>query len=157
MYRYVIPPRSVPRTDDRYLEVLAQAVFQAGFSWEVVRRKWPATRRAFRQFRIRAVARFGWRDVQRLLQDPGVVRNRRKIQAVIENARILQQIQREHGSVRRWVQGVLRPKPYAEKVRILTRTFRYVGPTGVFHFLWCVGESVPAWEERDPSRGSSGS
>ncbi|GBD29867.1 DNA-3-methyladenine glycosylase 1 [bacterium HR32] len=149
---YVIPHRAVPRTDDRYLEVLAQSVFQAGFSWEVVRRKWPTTRRAFRNFRIDAVARFGWHDVQRLLADPGVVRNRRKLQAVIENARVLQEIRRQHGSVRSYVQGYLRPKPYAEKVRILSRTFRFLGPTGIFHFLWCVGEQVPAWEHRDPRR-----
>ncbi|MDR5684231.1 MAG: DNA-3-methyladenine glycosylase I [Armatimonadota bacterium] len=150
MYRYVIPPRAVPRADDRYFEVLSQSVFQAGFSWEVVRRKWPAMRRAFAGFDVDAVARFRTRDVERLMRNAAVVRNRRKIEAVIENARILQEIRREHGSVRRYIRTL--PRSYAQRVQILSRTFRFLGPTGVFHFLWCVGEPVPSWRDRDPTR-----
>lgn len=150
MHRYVIPPRAVPRNDDRYFEVLSQSVFQAGFRWEVVRQKWPAIRRAFANFGIDAVAGLRLRDVERLMRNSQIVRNRRKIEAVIENARILQEIRREHGSVKRYIRSL--PKSYAQRVRILSRTFRFLGPTGVFHFLWCVGEEVPSWHDRDPSR-----
>lgn len=149
MHRHEIPPRSVPRADSRYLEVLTQTVFQAGFSWQVVRAKWPAFRRAFREFDVAAVARFGLRDIDRMMQDRDLVRNRRKLEAAVENARILAELQREHGSVRRWVRS-LRLLSYAEKVAVLSRTFRFLGPTGVFFFLWCVGEDVPRWEERVP-------
>jgi DNA-3-methyladenine glycosylase I len=150
MYKHVIPPRAVPRNDDRYFEVLSQSVFQAGFSWEVVRRKWPAIRRAFARFDIDAVARLRLRDVERLMRNAEIIRNRRKVEAVIENARILQEIRREHGSAKRYIRSL--PKPYAQRVMILSRTFRFLGPTGVFHFLWCVGEEVPSWHDRDPGR-----
>jgi DNA-3-methyladenine glycosylase I len=149
MYRYIIPPRAVPRSDRRYMEILAQAVFQAGFSWEVVRSKWPGVRRAFRNFDLDAVARLGPGDAARILSDPGVVRNRRKVAATIENARILRALARRHGSVRAYVAS-LRPLPYGEKVGVLSRTFRFLGPTGVYFFLWCAGEDVPEWEERVP-------
>lgn len=150
MYRYVIPPRAVPRSDRRYCEVLAQAVFQAGFSWQVVRAKWPDFCRAFRNFEIEKVATFTPRDVERILSDPGVVRNRQKVAATIENARVLRGLARRHGSVRRYV-ATLRPLSYADKVQVLSRTFRFLGPTGVYFFLWCVGEDVPEWEDRVPS------
>jgi DNA-3-methyladenine glycosylase I len=148
---HAIPPRAVPKTDETYFEVLTQAVFQAGFSWEVVRTKWPHVRKAFKAFNIPAVARFDIRDVDRLLKDPGLVRNRKKIQATIENARTLQALVREQGSVKQYAKS-LRKYSYAQKVRELSSRFRYLGPTGVFFFLWCVGEDVPRWQERDPDR-----
>ncbi len=149
MPRHEIPPRAIPRNDNRYFEVLTQAVFQAGFSWAVVRAKWPNFRKAFRNFDVAAVARFGGRDLARLLADPGLVRNRKKLEAALENARVLRDLQRQHGSVKRWVRS-LRPLPYAERVEALSREFRFLGPTGVYFFLWCVGEDVPRWEERAP-------
>ncbi len=123
MYRHVIPPRAIPRTDEKYFEVLTQAVFQAGFSWQVVRAKWPHFSTAFKGFKIPTVARFGYRDIQRLLANPRLIRNARKIQATMDNAQTLED---------------------------LSRRFRYLGPTGVFFFLWCVGEDVPEWKDRRP-------
>ncbi len=139
----------MPRSDRRYFELLTQAVFQAGFSWQVVRAKWPSIRRAFRGFDIDAVARFTVRDTARILSDPGIVRNRHKVAATVENARILRALARRHGSVRAYVAS-LRSLSYGEKVGILSRTFRFLGPTGVYVFLWCAGEDVPRWEERVP-------
>lgn len=147
MYSYHIPPRKRPKSDDGYLEILAQSVFQAGFSWEVVRKKWPNFRKVFHNFKIAKVARMTPRDVARLMRDSGIIRNSAKITAVIENTRIIERLQREHGSFKNFIASI-RKRPYAERRAILGKTFRWIGPTGAFHFFWCVGEQVPEWVKR---------
>lgn len=148
MYPYHIPPRRRPKSDDGYFEILAQSVFQAGFSWEVVRSKWPNFRKAFHRFKIERVAHMLPRDVARLMRDPRIVRNSAKIMAVIENARIVRGLQKEHGSFKNFITSI-RKLPYAKRRAILGKTFRWIGPTGAFHFFWCVGERVPEWEDRN--------
>lgn len=147
MYAYRIPPQRRPKSDDGYLEILAQSVFQSGFSWEVVRRKWPNFRKAFHGFKVGRVAGINPRDVARLMRDPGIIRNGAKITAVIENARIMQGLRKEYGSFGNFIRSI-RKLPYAKRRAILAKTFRWIGPTGAFHFFWCVGEQVPEWEER---------
>lgn len=147
MYSYHIPLRRRPKSDDGYLEVLAQSVFQAGFSWEVVRRKWPNFRKAFHNFKIGRVARMTPRDVARLMRDQGIIRNSAKIMAVIENARIIRELRREHGTFGDFIRSI-RKQPYARRRAVLAKTFHWIGPTGAYHFFWCVGESVPEWGER---------
>src|SRR5690606_21094084 len=85
--RYIIPPREQPEDDNGYFEVLRQAVLQAGFSWAVVYNTWPAFRRAFDNFDMNAVAAYTPQDIERLAGDASIVRNGRKIEATIENAR----------------------------------------------------------------------
>jgi len=147
MYDYHIPPRRRPKSDDGYLEILAQSVFQAGFSWDVVRRKWPNFRRVFHRFNIRRVAKMGPSDVAKLMRDASIIRNGEKLRAVIENARVIERLQKEHGSFRNFIQSI-RKLPYAKRRAVLAKTFRWIGPTGAFHFFWCVGEKVPEWVER---------
>lgn len=141
------PPRQVPASDSGYLEVLTRSIFQAGFSWEVIRQKWPGFRRAFDGFDVDTVAGYGARDIGRLLADPGIVRNGRKIEATIQNARILQHLIAEYGSVHSYLRS-LDGFSYAQRRRELTRRFHHLGPTGAFVFLYTVGEEVPAWEQR---------
>ncbi len=141
------PPRQVPPDDSGYLEALARAIFQAGFSWQVVREKWPAIRRAFDGFDIDTVASYGGADVDRLLADRAIIRNGRKIEAIIQNARIMQQLIAEHGSIHAYLRS-LDGLSYPQKRRELTRRFHHLGPTGAFVFLYCVGEDVPDWDER---------
>lgn len=86
-----------PKNDNGYLEALAQSVFQAGFSWEVARNKWPHFRKVFHNFNIQKVSKMGVGEVLHLLRDPGIIRNGAKIRAVIENARIMQLLRKEHG------------------------------------------------------------
>ena len=148
MYDYHIPPQKRPNSDDGYFEILSQSVFQAGFSWKVVRQKWPNFRKAFHDFKIERVARMSLRDVARLMRDPGIIRNSAKIMAVIENARIIERLQREQGSLKIFIQSI-RKLPYAKRRSILGKTFRWIGPTGAFHFFWCVGEQVPDWVDRN--------
>ena len=78
-----------------WLQEMARAVFQAGFSWTVIETKWPGFRAAFDDFDVNRVAFYHDEDVDRLLSDPGIVRNGRKIQSVIANAQMLRDLQAE--------------------------------------------------------------
>lgn len=94
----------VPVHDDRKLfEMLILEGFQAGLSWITILRKREAFRRAFRDWDWTRVARFGERDIRRLLADPGIVRNRRKIEAAIRNARAFERVREEFGTFDRYI------------------------------------------------------
>jgi DNA-3-methyladenine glycosylase I len=144
---YEIPPRKKPANDNGYLEELTKAIFQAGFSWRVIRDKWPNFQTAFDGFDLVTVAGYGEPDIERLVSDPGIVRNRRKIEATVENARVMWELVQEHGSFNSYLRS-LDGLDYAGWREELSRRFRNLGPTGVFTFLWCVDEEVPAWEDR---------
>lgn len=144
---YEIPPQKKPDSDSGYLEELTKAIFQAGFSWRVIRDKWPNFVEAFDGFDVATVAAYGQPDVERLVADAGIVRNRRKIEATIHNARMILDLGREHGSFHAYLRS-LDALDYASRRKQLSHRFRNLGPTGVFTFLWCVDEKVPPWEDR---------
>ena len=85
-------------SDDRYLAEMAKAVFSAGFSWKVIRNKWPGFEAAFDGFHPNRVAFYSDEDLDRLLSDAAIVRNGQKITATIENARFITATAKEHGS-----------------------------------------------------------
>ncbi|MDH7484709.1 MAG: DNA-3-methyladenine glycosylase I [Anaerolineae bacterium] len=145
---YEIPPRQRPTDDNGYLEQMTKAVFQAGFSWKVIGDKWPNFRRAFDGFDVEKVANYDALDVDRLLADESIVRNGRKIEATIHNARVMQELIARHGSFYNYLRS-LDSLDYAGRRRELHRRFRHLGPTGIFVFLYCVDEEVPDWEERN--------
>jgi DNA-3-methyladenine glycosylase I len=145
-----------PTTDDRRLyEKLALEGFQAGLSWLTILRKRPHFRAAFADFDPAAVARFGARDVRRLLEDAGIVRHRGKIEAAIANARHVLAMQREFGSFAAYVWRFASAATAAPASRraiasetevsralardLKTRGFRFVGPTTVYAFMQAVG------------------
>ena len=84
--------------DDRHLSEMAKAVFSAGFSWRVIRQKWPGFEAAFDGFQPNRVAFYGDEDVDRLLSDKAIVRNGQKITATIANARMMVDVAKESGS-----------------------------------------------------------
>jgi DNA-3-methyladenine glycosylase I len=148
----------VPEHDDRRLfEFLILEGAQAGLSWLTILRKRDAYRRAFAGFDPERVTRFSESDVRRLLEDPGIVRNRAKIEAAIGNARGVRAVQREYGSfasyVWRFVGGTpiqnawtsLSEVPSETDVSralsrdLATRGFRFVGPTICYAFMQSVG------------------
>jgi len=144
---FEIPPRISPADDNGYLEQMTKAIFQAGFSWQVVNNKWPNFRQAFDGFDVDRVAAYDLEDVDRLLSDPGIVRNGRKIESTIANAIQFQALRREFGSFVDYLRS-LDDLSYRERQTILSKRFKHLGRTGVFVFLWCVNEEVPDWEER---------
>jgi 3-methyladenine DNA glycosylase Tag len=138
------PRRSRPKDLAGYLEVLSRTVFQAGISWRVIDAKWDGIRTAFEQFDPRKVAAFGPNRVEALLADERVVRSRPKIEAVIDNAHALLELEAEHGGFRRYLRS------HADTAAVaadLQKRFRFIGPSGAYMFLYMVGEPVPPHEE----------
>lgn len=128
-----------PARDDAVLfERLALEINQAGLSWLTVLKKRAAFSVAFRGFDIDAVAAFAARDVTRLMNDPGIVRNRLKIEAVIENAKRLKEIRESHGSFAAWL-DVHHPRSKERWVKLFRDTFRFTGGEIVGEFLMSLG------------------
>ncbi len=142
-----VPPRIAPADDNGYLEELTKAIFRSGFSWRVIRQKWPDFQKAFDGFNVEEVANYGPNKINRLFGDPGIVRNRRKIVGTVENAGIVLELVREHGSFRDYLRS-LDALDYRERVKELTGRFRGLGRTGAFVFLYCVDEPTPDWHDR---------
>jgi DNA-3-methyladenine glycosylase I len=144
---YEIPAREKPADDNGYFKELTRAIFQAGFSWRVIRDKWPNFQKAFDGFDIETVAGYGEPDIERLVTDAGIVRNRRKIEATVHNARTMWDLIQAHGTFHSYLRS-LDSVDYAGRRNELGARFKNLGPTGVFTFLWCVDEEVPDWEDR---------
>lgn len=143
-----IPPQERPADDSGYLEQLTKAIFRAGFSWAVIRTKWPNFKRAFDDFLLDRVAAYDERDLERLLSDDGIVRNGRKIAATISNAKVMRELVAEYGSFHAYLRS-LDGLDYPARRKELANRFQHLGPTGVFVFLYTVAEPVPAWDDRN--------
>ena len=126
------------RDDNRLFERLCLELNQAGLSWLIVLRKVAAFRRAFCDFAIDTVADFDDADIERLLADKSIIRNRLKIDAVIHNARVVKGLQLEYGSLRAWLDEH-HPRPLGAWVVLFKRHFRFMGPEIVNEFLMSVG------------------
>jgi DNA-3-methyladenine glycosylase I len=86
------------------------------------------------------VAKFGPKKVERLLADEAVIGSRQKIEAVIDNAQTLRELDAEHGGFRRYLKSF---SDTSALVAELQRQFRFIGPSGAYTFLWLIGEPVP--------------
>ncbi|MEO1728323.1 MAG: DNA-3-methyladenine glycosylase I [Bacteroidota bacterium] len=129
----------VPERDARALwEKLILDGFQAGLSWITILKKREGFRRAYSGFNIDAVAAYGEDDRARLLADAGIVRNKLKVNAAIENARTLQRLRAEHGSFADWL-DLHHPLPKAEWVKLFKRTFKFTGDEITGEFLMSLG------------------
>ena len=114
--------------DDALFEVMSLQVFQAGLTWRMILARRDAFRKAFQDWRIDTVAGMGPDVVDHLLQDASIIRNRKKIEACIVNARIIQGIQREHASFCNWFYNVLEGDNLAALQGTLRKTFKFIGP-----------------------------
>lgn len=132
--------------DDRLFERLALQIFQAGLNWKLILAKRPAFKKAFRDFDIDRVARFDARSVNRLMNDAGIIRNRKKIEAVIENAKRLQQIRKEYGSFDVWIEGLPSTlKPLQKEFR---NRFAFMGPEITRMFVMNIGKVKTVHERK---------
>ena len=128
-----------PSGDDRVLfERLVLEINQAGLSWLTILKKRAAFRAAFDDFDIDRVAAYGEADRARLLADAGIIRNRLKVDAVIENARRIIALRQTHGSFDGWLRAH-HPLTKAEWVKLFGRTFRFTGGEIVGEFLMSLG------------------
>jgi DNA-3-methyladenine glycosylase I len=128
-----------PLTDDNELfERLLLEINQAGLSWLTILKKRDGFRRAYAEFSIEKVAGFGDADRVRLLNDPGIIRNRLKVGAAIHNAGVILQIQDQFGSFSAWLDHH-HPLPKAEWVRLFKKNFRFTGGEITGEFLLSTG------------------
>ena len=144
------PSQITPAGLGDYLDVMSRAVFQTGISWKVVAAKWAGTQAAFRNFDPEAVSNLTPVEVDELTGDTRIIRNRRKIEAIMGNAARMLELEAEHDGF----QNYLRSKDgdLAALVKDLRRNFKFMGEMGAYFFLYVVGEKVPSHEEFVASR-----
>src|SRR5438094_6038036 len=128
-------------------ERLMLEINQAGLSWETILKKRAAFRAAYAGFAVDRVAAFGLVEIERLLADPGIIRNRLKIEAAAENARRIQVLRQSHGSFALWL-SAHHPRPPEEWTRLFRHTFRFTGGQIVGEFLMSIGY-LPGAHEPD--------
>jgi DNA-3-methyladenine glycosylase I len=145
------------RQDRRHFEFLILEAAQAGLSWLVVLRKRAGYRNAFANFDFNRVARYGEREIARLMQDAGIVRNELKIRASVENAKRFIEVRKEFGTFNRYLWNFVDGKPIVNAVEsfrnispttplsdevsrdLKKRGFRFVGSTVIYAHLQAVG------------------
>jgi DNA-3-methyladenine glycosylase I len=139
-----------PLRDDALLfERIVLEINQAGLSWLTVLKKRDGFRRAYDGFHIDTVAAYGEEQRQRLLSDPGIIRNRLKVAAAIENARRLQQLREVHGSFAGWLDAH-QPLSRGDWQKLFKRTFLFTGGEIVGEFLMSTGYLPGAHVESCP-------
>ena len=155
------------REDAELFERLILEINQAGLSWLTILKKREAFRQAYGGFDPGIVARYGAKDRRRLLKDPGIIRNRLKVDAAIANAKKLLEIRESHGSFDDWLVAH-HPLSKEQWVRLFKQTFRFTGGEIVGEFLMSIGylpgahakscpvysrilKLKPMWKRRQPS------
>jgi 3-methyladenine DNA glycosylase Tag len=138
------PTRIQPHSLADYLEVMSKSVFQTGISWKVVEAKWPGIKEAFRGFDPSIIAKLTVSDIDDLVQDTRIIRNRRKVEAIITNAQRIMELDGKYGSFKKYLRSFA---SFEELTKDLRKQFKFLGEMGSYHFLWVVSEKVPAWEE----------
>ena len=143
------PEKIVPKDLGGYLEIMSKSVFQSGMSWKVVESKWPTTREAFHDFQIGAVAAMDEMAVDALADDTRVIRNRRKLQAITDNARRMIELDEEYGTFQKYLRS---HDSFWDLVKDLRKQFKFLGDMGAYYWLYVVGEEVPPHEQFEAER-----
>lgn len=144
------PAQISPKRLGDYLEVMSKAVFQSGMSWAVIDKKWPGTREVFHEFDALAVASLTEAEIAEIAQDTRIIRNRKKVEAVIDNARKMIDLDEQHKGFRKYLRS---HGGFEGTVKDLRKQFRFMGETGCYYFLWVVREEVPDYDTWCESRG----
>ena len=137
------------KEDNLLFERLILEINQAGLSWITILRKAENFHKAYHGFNIEKVAKYGEKDIARLLGDPGIIRNRLKVNAAIVNAQKVRQIQKEYGSFKAWLDEN-RNLSKEEWVKLFKRTFVFTGSEIVNEFLMSTGYLPGAHDESCP-------
>lgn len=124
--------------DNELFGRLIMEINQAGLSWETILKKEVTFRKAYDNFNIKKVAAYTETDRERLLGDAGIIRNRLKINAAIENAKTILLLQKEFGSFEKWLEHH-HPKTKEEWVKLFKKTFKFTGGEIVNEFLMSAG------------------
>lgn len=136
-----------PIEDDNELFCrLILEINQAGLSWTTILKKQESFRKAYHNFDIKKIASYKIKDSQRLLNDAGIIRNRLKVNAAIENAKTILTLQKEFGSFKNWL-GHHHPKSREEWTKLFKKTFKFTGGEIVNEFLVSTGYLPGAHDE----------
>jgi 3-methyladenine DNA glycosylase Tag len=141
------PERIKPTKLADYLEVLSKAVFEGGMNWEVIESKWPGFQQAFDGFDPEKIASYSPEDIDRLMADPRIIRNGRKVNATIHNAGAMIEAEKEFGGFGKYLEA---QRPFESQLADMKKRFKHIGNFGVYYFLYVVGEEVPPHEEYGP-------
>ena len=126
--------------DDILFERLMFEINQAGLNWLLILRKQHNFRKAFDNYKVDIVAEYSEKDFQRLMNDPGIIRNRLKVNAAIENAKVIRKIRNETGSFKEWLEmnsGII--NSVEEWTKLFRKTFKFTGGEIVNEFLMSTG------------------
>lgn len=138
-----------PKDDHELFSKMLMEMNQAGLSWDIVLKKKDSIREAYAHFDIAMVAQFNETRIEEMLQNPGIIRMRAKIQAAISNAQKIQALQQTHGSFSAWLDQES-PKPIEDWVKLFKKTFRFMGKETTKEFLMATGYIKGAHEESCP-------
>ncbi len=133
-----------PASLSGYLEAMTRVIMAAGINWKVVEAKWDGIREAFAAFDVQKVADMNPEDVDRLVADPRVIRNRRKIEAIIDNAAAMVELDAAFGGFDKYLRA---HESYEETVAALRKDFKFLGESSAYFFLASVAEPVPGWKD----------
>jgi DNA-3-methyladenine glycosylase I len=128
------------KDDDQLFERLMFEINQAGLNWILILKKQHNFRKAFDNFNIEKVSEYSEADFLRLMNDPGIIRNRLKINAAIENAKVIRKLRKESGSFGKWLdQNSMTTGSLEEWTKLFRKTFRFTGGEIVKEFLMSTG------------------
>ena len=143
--REMLPPdRIAPDGSAVYLEVMARAIFQAGMSWDVVRKRWPGIVEAFGGFEPERVSRIDAAGVDALMGDERLIRNRRKIEAVVANAGKILELAAKFDGFEGYLDAA---GDFESAMAGLKRDFSFMGDFVCYYFLYVSGREVPPHDE----------
>ena len=126
------------QSDNELFARLVLEINQAGLSWETILKKKENFFKAYEDFNIIKVSKFNSKKFEALMQDPGIIRNRLKINAAIENAKVIVQLQKEFGSFKEWLMHN-HPLSREEWVKLFKKHFKFTGGEIVNEFLMSAG------------------
>ena len=138
------PDRITPQGLGDYLEMMSKVVFQSGMSYKIVESKWLGTREAFHDFNADRVARITPSEIDQLTEDIRVIRNRRKLEAVVANAQKLLELDTEFNGFQKYLRS---HEDFVSLVKDLRKQFKFLGEMGCYYYLYVVGEEVPDHEK----------
>jgi 3-methyladenine DNA glycosylase Tag len=138
------PPQVAPSSLSDYLEMMSRAIFTAGISWKVIEAKWDGIREAFDHFDAEKVAAYTPDDVERLMADTRVIRNRKKIEAIIGNAGELIVTDRDFGGIEKYLGSFA---DNDDLVKDLHKRFAFLGDSVAHFFLFGVSFNLDAQEK----------
>jgi len=135
--------------ESQLFERMTLEIFQAGLSWLIILKKRQALKIAFENFEVDHVAAFEDHDVDRLMKDASIIRNRRKIEATIHNARQIKKLRESDGGFDRWIDKH-HPRSKLDWVKLFRQDFKFMGKETVGEFLMSIGYLAGAHVEGCP-------